>query len=66
MQPTFSFLTRSNQRVLDHCRRLLAARDLAVAERRRLERLAQEAQVALAANSLAANSDEQRGELWAA
>ncbi len=62
MNATPVFLIRSQQRVLDHCKRLLAAHELDADERRRLERLAQDAQAALAA----ARPDMQRGERWAA
>jgi hypothetical protein len=61
MNATSSFLIRSQKRVLDHCRDLLAAGNLDAEERRRLERLAQEAQAALAAHS-----DTEGGNLWAA
>jgi hypothetical protein len=51
----------SEQRVLDHCRIVLAANDLGAEERRRLERLAAEAQA-----RLAAMVDTPRGDRWAA
>jgi hypothetical protein len=45
------FLMRAEQRILDHCARLLAASNLGADERRRLERLEREARATLAALS---------------
>lgn len=43
-----SFLAVSQQRLLQHCRDLLAVEHLGSGERRRLERLVQESQAVLA------------------
>jgi hypothetical protein len=55
-----SFLAKSHQRVLRHCNYLLAANDLDPEQRRKLERLAREAQAEL--DAYPATQDEP----WAA
>jgi len=49
MDAKLPFLIRSQQRVLEHCRLLLAADELGEDERRKLERLSREAEANLAA-----------------
>ena len=51
MTKNLPFLRKSQQRVLRHCNDLLAANDLDPEQRRRLERLAQEALAELDADS---------------
>jgi hypothetical protein len=56
MTKNLSFLRKSQQRVLRHCNHLLAASDLEPEQRRKLERLAKEAQAELDLYSTAADA----------